>query len=115
MFLWAYFGFIFSAILLWIIIIRVTKDEYGPDWWDAARWIAGAYLAAFAVRLIAMAIGLPEVIALVLYVIVGLTVLDLTLKGQYGGEQAIRIVLIYVVVRVIFAVPWVLMWYLSRN
>ena len=101
--------------MLWYIIVRVTKSEEGLDYWDAGRWVAGAYLAGFAVRVLTHAAGLPDVLAVVLQIIVGLTVLDWLLKGQYGGEQAFRIVTIFVGVRILFALPWLLVWYLSFN
>ena len=115
MFLWGYFGVLFSAILLWIITIRVTKDEQGLDWWDCLRWVAGAYVAGLAVRVLCHVVHLPDVVGLVLQIIVGLTVLDRILAGQFGGEQALRIVIYYAGIRVLFALPFLLMWYLSRN
>ena len=115
MFLWAYLSVGFSAILLWFITIRVTRNEEGSDWWDCAMWVAGAYVVGFVVRGLTYVVHLPEPIGLVLQIIVGLAVLDWFLRGQYGKEKAFEIVAIFLGVRILFALPWVIMWYVSIN
>ena len=113
MFLWGYFSFAISAIVLWVITIRVTRNEEGLDWWDCALWIGGAHVAALVVRAFGYFAHLPEALTLVLQIVTGLAVLDWFLKGQYGKEKAFEIVAIFVGVRILFALPWVLMWLLS--
>ena len=113
MFLGAYIGFLFSGIVLWLITIRVTRDEEGLDWWDCALWVGGSYVAALVVRLLTSWMHLPDVVRIVLGIIVGLAVLDWFLRGQYGKEKAFEIVAIFVGIRILFALPWIIMWYVS--
>ena len=113
MFLWGYFGFAVSAIILWLITIRVTRNEEGLDWLDCAGWVAGSYVGAFAVRGLGYLLHLPEVVTLVLAIIAGLTVLDWFLRGQYGQENATKIIAIFIAIRILFALPWIIVWFLS--
>ncbi len=115
MFLGAYIGFLFSGVLLWLITIRVTRDEEGLDWWDCAMWVAGSYFAAFVVRILTSWIHLPDVVQLVLEIIVGLAVLDWFLRGQFGKKMAFEIIAIYLGIRVLVALPWLIVWYMSKT
>ena len=105
MFMWGYIRFLLSAVVLWFIIIRITKDEQGVDWQDAAKWLAYSYLASIAAFGLAVLVGVPPMVAALPSLGIGVIVLAYVLKAQYGGDKTAHIIIAYLVVRLIFSLP----------
>ncbi len=102
MFLFA--GFLHAA-LLWLAITLITRDKEGADYWECVPWIVASVVAKMLVWALGYAAGLPVVFIWVLGVLAGLGVLWFFVRRNYGSTKGNYIILAYLGISVLLALP----------